>query len=113
MGDFNKNLLRSDTKPQVSEFFDNLSSHFFAPYILQPTRLAKNYKTLINNIFINTLEFGSYSGNFTSQISDDLLQFVILKDFLQKPPSNQSDSFELNYKFFYDDEFKNDLKNIP
>ena len=113
MGDFNKNLLRSDTKPQVSEFFDNLSSYFFAPYILQPTRLGKNYKTLINNIFINTLEFGSYSGNFISQISDDLLQFVILKDFLRKPPSNQSDSFELNYKFFYDDEFKDDLKNIP
>ena len=77
--DFSINLLSSDTKPEVSEFFDNLFSHFFASYILQPTRLAKNSKSLIENIFINTIEFGSYSGNFTSQILGHLLQFVILK----------------------------------
>ena len=40
-------------------------------------------------------------------------RIVILKDFLRKPPSNQSDSFEHNYKFFNHDGFKNDLKNIP
>ena len=69
---------------------------------------------MIDNIFINTIEFGSYSCNFTSQIWDHLLQFVILKRILRKPPSNQSDSFELNYKFFNDDEFKikNILKNL-
>ena len=111
MGDFNINLLSSDTKPEVSESFNNLSSHFFVRYILQPTRLAKNSKTFIDNIFINTIDFGSYSGNFTSQISDNFLQFEMLKDFLRKPPSNQSDSFERNYKFF--NEFKNDMKNIP
>ena len=112
MVDFNINLLSSDTKPEVSDFFDNLSLHLFAPCILQPTRLAKTYKTFIVNIFINTIEFGSYSGNFTSQISDHLLQFAILKDLLRKPPSNQSDSFGRNYKFINHDEFKNDLKNI-
>ena len=31
MGDLNINLLSSDTIPDASEFFDNLSSHFFAP----------------------------------------------------------------------------------
>lgn len=45
------NLLNSDTKPEVSEFLDNLCSLFFATYILQPTRLAKSFKTLIENIF--------------------------------------------------------------
>ena len=45
------NLLNSDTKPEVSEFLDNLCSLFFAAYILQPTRLAKSFKTLIENIF--------------------------------------------------------------
>ena len=79
-------ILSSDTKPEVSEFFDNLFSHFIASNILQPTRLAKNYKSLIENIFINTIEFGSYSDNFTSQISDHLLQFVILK----RPPKKAS-----------------------
>ena len=42
MGDFNINLLIRDTKPEVSKFFDNVSSHFFVPYILQPTRLPEN-----------------------------------------------------------------------
>ena len=66
MVDFNINLLSSGTKPEVSKFFDNLSSHFFAPCILQPTRFAKTYRTFVENIFINTIEFGSYSGNLTS-----------------------------------------------
>ena len=51
MGDFNINLINTDTNQQVSDFFDNMSSHHFAPYILQPTRIAKNSKTLIDNIF--------------------------------------------------------------
>lgn len=55
---------------------------------------------MIDNIFINPIEFGSFSGNFTSEISDHLLQFTILKEFLRKPPSTQSGSFERNYKFF-------------
>ena len=112
MRDFNINLLSSDTKPEVSAFFDNLPWHFLALYILQPTRLVENSKTLIDNIFINTREFVSYSESFTSQISDHLLQFVILKSFLRKLPSNQSDSFERNCKFFNDDEFKDEMKNI-
>lgn len=41
MGDFNINLLNNDISPEVSEFFDNLPLHFFPPYILQHTRLAK------------------------------------------------------------------------
>ena len=32
MGDFNINLVNSDTKPEVSEFFDSFSSHFFTRY---------------------------------------------------------------------------------
>ena len=60
------NLMNSDTKPKVFEFFDNLPLHLFGPYILQPPRLLKKFKTLIHNIFINSIEFRSYSGNLTS-----------------------------------------------
>ena len=55
--DFNINLLNAETNTNISEFYDNISSHFFVPYILQPTRLTKNSKTLINNIFLNSTEF--------------------------------------------------------
>ena len=51
MGDFNINLLKTDANPNFSDFCDILSSNFFAPYILQPTRLAKVSKTLIEKIF--------------------------------------------------------------
>lgn len=60
------NLINSDTKPEVFEFFDNLSWHLFGPYILQPPRLLKKFRTLIHNIFINSIEFSSYPGSLTS-----------------------------------------------
>ena len=47
----NINLLNTDTDHHVSDFHNILSSIFFAPFILQPTRLTKNSKTLIDNIF--------------------------------------------------------------
>ena len=74
MDDFNINLLNTDTDHNVSDFYDILSSNFFAPYILQSTKLAKNSKTLIDNIFLNSIEFNTFSGNLTSQILDNLPQ---------------------------------------
>ena len=62
----------------------SISSHFFAPYILQSARLMKNSKKLIDNIFINTIVFCSYSGNLIFQILEHLLDCVILKYFLRK-----------------------------
>ena len=49
-GDFNIDLLKSDTNDDANEFYNNLSSYSFVPYILQPTRPIS--KTLIDNIFI-------------------------------------------------------------
>ena len=37
MGDFNIDLLKTDTNDKVNAFYNNVISHFFAPYILQPT----------------------------------------------------------------------------
>ena len=51
---------------EISEFFNNVSSYFFAPYIPERIGLAKNSKTLVDNIFVNTIEF--ISGNLTFQI---------------------------------------------
>ena len=57
MGDFNINLLNTETNTYISEFHDNMPFYFFDPYILQPTRLTKNSKTLIDNISQNFTEF--------------------------------------------------------
>ena len=98
LGDFF--LLNADIDHSVSDFYDILSSNFFAPYILQPTKLTKNSKTLIDNIFLNSIEFNTFSGNLTSQILDHLLQFLILKDFYHKTLINNNNAFERNYRFF-------------
>ena len=82
MGDFNIDFLKSDTNNNVNAFFNSVTSHFFAPCILQPTRPIS--KTLIDNIFINSVEYPSHSGNLTIQISDHLLQFVILEGFFKE-----------------------------
>ena len=84
MGDFSINLLNGERNTNISEFYDNMSSHFFAPYIFQPTRLIKISKILIDNIFLNSIEFETFSRNLTSQISDHLPQLLILKDFHRK-----------------------------
>ena len=112
MGDFNKNLSKTDTNTNISEFYDNMSSHFLAPYILQPTRLTKNSKTLIN-IFLNSIECEIFSGNLTSLISDHTLQLLILIDFHCKFTVTNNIVYERNYRFFIINDIKNDLKIIP
>ena len=67
MGGFNGNLLNIGNKFEISEFYDALSSHFVASYILQPTRIVRNSKTLRDNIFLDSIELSSYSGNVTSK----------------------------------------------
>ena len=51
MGDFNVDLLKSSgNNNTASDLLNNLSSHFFTPFVLQPTRLKS--RTLIDNIFV-------------------------------------------------------------
>ena len=80
MGDFNINLINSSNS--ASDFCDNMSSYFYTPFILQPTRLRS--KTLIDNIFFNSLDYHSTSGNLLYELSDHLTQFLILEGFLKE-----------------------------
>ena len=82
MGDFNIDLLKSDIRNDFNDFYNSLSSHFFAPYILQPTRPVS--KSIIDNIFINTIDFTNRSGNLTIQLADHLFQFVLLEGFFKE-----------------------------
>ena len=82
MGDFNIDLLKYHTDNNSITFFNNLSSHFFTPHVLQPTRLTS--KSLIDNIFFNSLEYKSNSGNLLLEISDHLIQFLILEGFVRE-----------------------------
>ena len=86
MGDFINGLMKMDSKFDNSQFYNTMSSYFFWLLILQPNRVTEKSKTLIDNIFFNSSKFTTKSGNITHSISDHLIQFVILEDFI-KPSS--------------------------
>ena len=94
MGNFNIHLLNTDTDHNFSDCYYILSSNFFAPYLSQPTMLAKNSKTLTDNIFLNSIEFNTFPGNLTMQISEHPPQFLIVKDFNHKTLNNSNNVFE-------------------
>ena len=112
MGDFNIDLLKCNSKPAIQNYYNTFLSHFYSPFILQPTRVTNSSKTLIDNIFFNSLEYESYSGNVTIEISDHLIQFVFLKDFKTPAPLPKHNFWKRDYTFFNNDEFDYDLQQI-
>ena len=55
LGDFNINLLNTDSHNATQEFTDLMYSHAVLPNITKPTRVTKRSATLIDNIFCNSL----------------------------------------------------------
>ena len=109
MGDFNIDLLcQSQTK--IADFQNLMSSHFFAPFITQPTRPIS--KTLIDNIFVNSIDYKSYSGNLTIQLSDHLFQFVLLEGFFKDIYPRKIEMYERNFKYFNEREFQEELNRV-
>ena len=72
MGDFNVNLLNSESHLATDEFLSNLGIYFFNPRILKPTRI-----TLIDNIFFNSIVHHTISGNIIHDLTDHLPNFLI------------------------------------
>ena len=86
MGDLNINLLKINNNTAYDHVFNTFLSNNYSPFILQPTRLKS--KTLIDNIYFNSLKYNSSSGNLLVEISDHLMQYLILENFFKptKPP---------------------------
>ena len=87
-----------------------MTSNFYSPFILQPTRPIS--KSLIDNIFLNTLEYNLTSGNITIQLSDHLFQFVILEGFFKDLPIPKLNIYQRNFKYFNEREFQETLNGI-
>ena len=99
MGDFNIDLLKCDTIQNNEDFLQTNFSSFYKPTIVRPTRITPHSKTLIDNIFTNTLENFS-SGNIRTSVSDHLPQYLIVE--YNENGANKTDKI----KHFYRD-FKN------
>ena len=61
---------------------------------------------------MNSLEYDTFSGNLTTQISDHLPQFLILKNFHRKYTNKSQIVYKRSYRFYNEDEFKKDLLNV-
>ena len=68
LGDMDMDLLKHDYHAPTNEFLDSLTSKLF-PHILQPTRVSSSSKTLIDNIFSNTLSPDSVSRSHYCSLS--------------------------------------------
>jgi len=78
VGDYNFNLLNSDTHPPTAEFVNINFTQSLFPSINKPTRLTSNTATLIDNIFISpTFMTDSRSGIFLWDLSDHFPIFFI------------------------------------
>ena len=76
------------------------------------SEIDKKLKNTYDNIFLNSTKFKTFSRNLTSLISDHLPQLVILKNFHRNSTVTNNIVYERNYRFFNENEFKNDLRNI-
>ena len=74
MGDFNIDLLKSESCDYTKRFLEQLYASSYIPLILQPTRITQHTATLIDNIFTNDIKIieSSTNGIIYSDISDHL-----------------------------------------
>jgi hypothetical protein len=74
MGDFNIDLLKSESCDYSNKFIEQLFTSSFLPLINKPTRITNHTATLIDNIFTNNLENieNSKNGIIFTDISDHL-----------------------------------------
>ena len=68
-------------------------------------------ENLIDNIFINSIDYISFSGNITIQLSDHLFQFVTLQGFFKDLPK-KINIYERNFKYFNEREFEEELNKM-
>ena len=110
MGVFIIILLSYESHRDTKEFINSMVCHCLLPHILQPTRVTDHSATVIDNIFTNTTEFDTTSGNTLKQLADHFSQFLILK----KLHINHRDSafYTCDYSNFDKDNFVSDFAKI-
>ena len=81
LGDFNIDLLKSDSNKNVSDFLDIIYSTNLVSNITSPIRLTSRSQTLIENIFSSIINDDCIVGNLISPISDHHAQFLIIPNY--------------------------------
>ena len=90
-GDYNINLLKINSEPHFSYFFDTMLTHSFFPKITFPTRVNNSSgATLIDNIFckLSSITLQTKAGIMLTDISDHYPYFIFVNicQKVNKPP---------------------------
>ena len=107
MGDLNINILKINNNTAYDHLFNTFLSNNYSPFVLQPSRLKS--KTLIDNIYFNSLKYTSHSGNLLVQISDHLMQYLVLENFYQPSKIPKKELYKRDFKNFNEWEFNEEV----
>ena len=109
-GDFNVDLLHYEFNNPTREFLDLIFSASLTPQITIPTCLIVRSKTLIDNIFTNSVEGNTISGNLEFCISEHLAQFIFPSQRVLEQNNNRK--YKRNYENLDAKKFKDELQSI-
>ena len=110
MGDFNIDLIKSNSNVNASEFLHVIYSSNLLPHITSPTQLTSRSHTLIDNIFSNINE-DCTSCNIINTVSDHLGQFLSIPN-RSYSCNSKKEIFQRNFKNFKEQNFLSGLKKI-
>ncbi len=111
IGDFNYNLFKYSKDQHVTTFADIMSTFNMQPTINKPTRIVNKQKpSLIDNIFVNSLDKDITSGNLVSKISDHMPNFIIMNDYCL--PNKKFRNKKRSYKNYNTMEYQKDIDSI-
>ena len=108
-GDFNINLLNYDKHPLTEDFVNTFSSFFLEPQILRPTRITSHSSTLIDNIFFNSIEYQTVSGNLLHDLTDHLPNFLIIERFAFS--MHKEKRYKRDYSNYNEEAFLNEFSS--
>ena len=111
IGDFNEDLLKSDTCNYAQNFLLSCHSYSLLPSIDKPSRIYNDSATLIDNILVNTLDHQIHSGNIISDISDDFSQFCIIH-FVRNISKSTRGQKMRDFSKFSGSKFMNEVREI-
>ena len=108
-GDFNYNLLKHEKSKNINEFLNIITRNLLSVQIIGPTRFVEGQiPSLVDNIFVNSIDKNVISGNLFNQISEHLPNFLIIQDFYDTKTYLKNE-YKRDWKHFKEKEFLDDL----
>ena len=101
--------MNCEKHPPTEDFINALNSYFLEPHILKPTRITNHSTTLID-IFFNSIDYQTVSGNLLHDLSDHLPNFLIINRLNMS--SHKKKLYKRDYSNYNKEEFLNEFSSL-